>query len=400
MADEILAQYSFVPWLRRGIATQIEEADDLGASTGVVLRRAQLPVTLELDYAPISGPLPATRPAISKSVQVLGPGDVVGVRSEAILRTRPSADERNFEANGLAFIEFYEEDFAWRYTPARPARPGEPADRQHKLRPWLALWVLKREEFSLGDPHPERLPTIKLTAQSVANALPPHNETWAWAHVQISRVLSSPGEIDLAINKDPDHALCRLICPRRLESDTSYQAFLVPAFEAGRLTGLGEDATKVVAQAPSWRTGVMPHSPVRPYEYPIYYSWSFQTGQHGDFESLVRALKPGPVGPRFGKRDADLRDPGYGMAGASPTSPTTAIEGALRPPDFSSTPFPTAPGIKFVTRMESLLDAGEELSQGHPITLTGHPYRGSGANGTYGATLPEDPIVLPPTYGK
>ena len=38
-------------------------------------------------------------------------------------------------------IEFYDEDFPFRYTPASPANGSK------HLRPWLALFVLKENEF-------------------------------------------------------------------------------------------------------------------------------------------------------------------------------------------------------------------------------------------------------------
>ena len=45
-----------------------------------------------------------------------------------IVRTEPLNWITNFEPNYLAFLEFYDEDFAWRYTPAAPngvkLRPG------------------------------------------------------------------------------------------------------------------------------------------------------------------------------------------------------------------------------------------------------------------------------------
>ena len=36
-----------------------------------------------------------------------------------VVRTEPLNRITNFEPNYLAFIEFYDEDFLWRYTPAR-----------------------------------------------------------------------------------------------------------------------------------------------------------------------------------------------------------------------------------------------------------------------------------------
>ena len=37
--------------------------------------------------------------------------------------------------------------------------------------------------------------------------------------------------------------------------------------------------------------------------YPIYHRWYFRTGSTGDFETLVRLIRPKPVDPRVGFRE-------------------------------------------------------------------------------------------------
>ena len=391
-----IAQYTFIPWLRQGLASKIPDADTLGGSNGTVLRRASLPVDLTLQSTPITGN-PSASPAISKSVQLLGPGDIRGIRPEAIVRVHPRNGTKAFETGALAYVDFYEEDFPWRYTPARAATPTEPADRRFKLRPWIALLVLADDEFTNAVQRPNLPPSIKLVPEKANAALPLQTETWAWAHAQISSLVASPTAVDGAIRANPDNAIARLISPRRLLADRDYHAFLVPAFETGRLAGLGEDVSAVPAQAPSWIAGGMPHSTVRPLEYPVYYQWSFRTSDEGDFETLVRALKPGPVGPEFGKRDVDVSRMGFGMDGIGPG--TMAIEGALLPPTFSREPYPATPGAAFEDRLESLLDIAQNLEQGESIAI-GHPFHVEGAPDAYGPNVPDDPIVTPPVFGK
>ncbi len=67
--------------------------------------------------------------------------------SSASTRQRSCAREprhwiTNFETNYLPFVEFYEEDFPWRYTPASHSDGGR------RLRPWLTLVVLDEGEFA------------------------------------------------------------------------------------------------------------------------------------------------------------------------------------------------------------------------------------------------------------
>ena len=77
-----------------------------------------------------------------------------------------------------------------------------------------------------------------------------------------------------------------LLCPRQLLPQTSYQAFVVPTFERGRLAGLGQPVTGVDRPQPAWQPQQAPVT------LPVYYSWKFQTGPAGDFASLVAELKP------------------------------------------------------------------------------------------------------------
>src|SRR4029453_16909949 len=71
--------------------------------------------------------------------------DVIGIDARAIIRTEPRPWITNFEANYLPFVEFYDEDFPWRYTPAAPTPD------QKRLLPWLALVVLEEGEFEDGE---------------------------------------------------------------------------------------------------------------------------------------------------------------------------------------------------------------------------------------------------------
>ena len=396
MPSALVAQYTFLPWLRRGIATQIPEADTLGASDGGAILRAALAVELSLRSISLAGAASDSAP-IAKSLQLLGPGDIRGVRPEAIVRVHPRDGTQAFEAISLAYLDFYEEDFPWRYTPARAAIAGEAADHRFKLRPWIALWVLADDEFTAAAAPSNLPPFITLVAEKANAALPLHTETWAWAHAQISKPVSDPSAVNSEINADPDHAVARLLCPRRLQPDTGYHAFLVPAFETGRLAGLGEDASTTPAQAPAWRSGAMPHSTTRPLQTPVYCQWSFRTSANADFESLVRALQPGPVGPEFGKRDVDTSAPGFGMDGVGPA--TMAVEGALQPLTFTRAPYPATPGAAFSERLESLLDVSENLEQGQAIAL-GHLFHVDGAADAYGPEVPDDPILTPPVFGK
>ena len=79
-----LGTYSFLPWLRAGIAGQITAQDQDPA----VAARASIGVTLHVTGAPVgaTGPLGAD---ISRQVELYGPGDIIGIDSRAIVKTEP-----------------------------------------------------------------------------------------------------------------------------------------------------------------------------------------------------------------------------------------------------------------------------------------------------------------------
>ena len=109
--SEPLARYSFLPFLRRGLAGRIPTLDTLGSGSSSSGARATLDLSLEVNQSTL----------IARTVNLVGPSDVLGVDARAVVRTDPPRGVSDFEPNYLAAIEFYEEDFAWRYTPARGA---------------------------------------------------------------------------------------------------------------------------------------------------------------------------------------------------------------------------------------------------------------------------------------
>src|SRR6187200_2931654 len=145
---DTLRNYTFLPWTRQGIAAEISVVDDLGTGSGPARERAEVSVSFTVNGQPVS-----------KDVQVLGPGDVVGINPRAIVKTEPRHWVTDFESNYLPYIEFYEEDFPWRFTPAAAVNALE----QSCLRPWIFLVVLEESEFL----EPKRngpLPAFELAA--------------------------------------------------------------------------------------------------------------------------------------------------------------------------------------------------------------------------------------------
>jgi len=395
--SETLAHYSFLPWLRQGLAAKINEADSLGAApANPALERATLTITAQLTHTDRSGSPEGTHTQdITKTVQLVGPGDVAGFDLRAILRTYPARDIPDFAANLLPYIEFYEEDFPWRYTPAHPAQAN---DRQ--LRPWLALLTLKTGEFTLKR-NPQGLAVLSIEEAVIDSVLPSEGETWAWAHVQMNHFLTDTSgqalvnTIDSGLRQRPDSGFSRLLSPRKLVPRTEYTAFLIPVFETGRRAGLGLNPAGIPAQEPAWKKGQMAASTKpQPFNFPVYYHWSFHTGPDGDFETLVSILKPIVTRTESGTMPMDIQSPGYGLDGLA-ESQTLGFEGALMPPGFASEPFP-APGSagddQFNQQLETVLNLSADFTDpSTPVPSATNPF--------FEGSVADDPILVPPVYG-
>jgi hypothetical protein len=321
----------------------------------------------------------------------------------------------------LPFIEFFEEDFLWRYTPAKPFEQEilpatNPAQfKPPRLRPWLALMVLKNSEFTII-PATTSLPAklVLNDASAVAPQVPaimdnimhPVTEHWAFGHVQASdpdlvqiggtgatNAVQYADNFIANIANNPELGLCRLLSSRKLEANTSYTAFLIPAFESGRQAGLGASAQDLAAIPTLQASWYAPAGGAQVMEFPIYHQWYFGTAVNADFETLARRITPIlPLGNTA--QDVDVSQIGYGIS-AVPTAKEGIVESALigkyviddsSPADTTATPVPTA--------LETAI-AG---------VINGTTLLGATANVTDYCTnkvlVFDDPVLTPPMFGK
>src|SRR6185295_15563040 len=102
MSTNPLGTYTFLPWLRHGVANRIT-----GPAT---TQRATINVALQIETTPKSGSTTSAT-QVSRAVELYGPGDIIGIDQAQISRVEPPAWVTNFETNYLAAIEFYDEDF-------------------------------------------------------------------------------------------------------------------------------------------------------------------------------------------------------------------------------------------------------------------------------------------------
>ncbi|WP_030194843.1 hypothetical protein [Streptomyces sp. NRRL S-87] len=335
-----MTSYTFASWDRTGAAASLRELD--GPSVTGPLRGR-----LSAGAAVNDGPLRQV------PLDLYGPGDVVAVDPQQIVRVYPRPGTPDAETTRFPLIEFDRTDFPWLFTPLAPKDGGE-------LRPWIALVCVPT---AAG--RPRRRPGVPLPVLHVpADELPDATRLYLWAHTQT--VTGHP--------EDDRRSLSRLLAPRRLLPHTEYTACLVPAFEAGRRAGLLQADPAGLRQdpgdlSPAWG------STDDEATLPVYHFWTFTTGEGGDFESLADRLQCRPLPGTGGRRAMDISRPGLVEPGPGPLP--QAVESALTSPDAPpSAAWPVdAPGTAWQQALASVLDTTR--------TDDGE----------------EDPLVQPPLYG-
>lgn len=340
----------FLAWLRRGITTRM--APPSGSAT-----RSTVRVRMQVAQEGVRAQ------TVNTSLQIAGPEDVRGIEARAVRRTWPRAEVLNAEPNLLALVEFTACDLPWRFSPEAPLAPAGRVTTS-QLRPWVCLVVLAEDEFTLT-PASDRQPFTRLAVKPAA-VLPPLEEAWAWSHVQYfgDRTLTR-ANVSEELRDHPERFVSRLLCPRRLKAGTVYHGFVVPVYQRGALAGLGESIPPGVgATAFAWgerREGE--------FSLPVYYQWRFGTGQEGDFEAIVRRLRPRPLPETVGTRSMTVSVPELGDVG-SLASPVL-LEAALQPVRGTGSAWGAPPQRAFSEALRALLDlpADERERPGPPGRL-------------------------------
>jgi hypothetical protein len=287
----VLDHYVFLPHARTGIAAAITTPFSW---TGPPQAAVEMRVPVVDDRGGLDAEM---------TVQLFGPASVVEIDQVQVVRTFPKAGVANAEVDDLVHVEFDRPDLPWLFTPAGP-------DAQQRLVPWVTLVVAERRHLAFG----ERRGTVR-RASVRRDQLQPLGDAWAWAHAQ---VMGRKGDDAAAVptleqrlgEANAAHNLSRLVCPRRLDDHTAYVACVVPTFEAGRRAGLGI-TDPVDTLAPAWGTPADfgAGDPEAVVELPVYFSWSFATGEEGNFESLASQLMPRVAPPGVGRRRVDTTTP-------------------------------------------------------------------------------------------
>jgi hypothetical protein len=363
MSDTV---YRFLPWSRRGLSAALPVPGD-----GAALP-ARANVTIDVVVGGGAGP-------VSNPVQLHGPGDVIGLDPTVIVRTIPRPNATNVEPNYLVAVDFDQPELPWLFTPAGVPGSGH-------LLPWLVLVVVRdRPGVSVELPRGAVLPHLKVDS-GAADELPDLADSWAWAHVQLldEDAGTTTDAVATALRDHPNRNVSRLVCPRRLEPDARWIACLVPAFDAGVVRGLGGTPTTIELK-PAW-------SSPEAIELPVYYHWNFQTGPQGDFESLVRRLKPYEASAQIGRIKMHVGDASP-FVDLPPGDPKRFLDmdGALQAPAIArSAADPPVPDPALADVAPALRDGLRDVTR----------LLADAADGKLDGQAPEaGPALGPPLYG-
>jgi hypothetical protein len=344
------ATLSFIPWLRRGLASGITRADNVPTTD------TNNEIAVRLNFGLGVGP-------VDTQLDLVEPGDIAGFDSRAVVRTYPGRNESDAEFDHLAMIEFDQADLPWRYSPAAAAND--------QLRPWMTLLILIDDpsEVTIAPATPQQ----KLAQATVPlGKLPDVSESWAWAHVQVHGQTTA-ATVAGAVTGQPGQVVGRLVSSRALLPQTTYFGLLVPTYERGRLVGLGQDPSAVGVLDLAWDNKLSGSVTL-----PVYYQWRFQTGTSGSFKDLAIALTPRELPETVGRRALDVSRPGLGLPAASSTP--LGAEGALESLKAAASPPPWDDTEKanWTTALANVLNT-------QTVSVAGNP---------------SIKVVVPPLYGR
>ncbi|HSI93555.1 MAG TPA: hypothetical protein VK925_08640, partial [Jiangellaceae bacterium] len=226
--------------------------------------------------------------------------------------------------------------------------------------------VRQQPGVRLDPPGRGSLPVLRIASPAQPAAeLPDLNDSWAWAHAQLTEGSGATADdLTRLLENRPERSLSRLVCGRMLDPLTDYLACVVPTFALGVKAGLGEDITTTDEGTlePAWT--LSPN--LRSVELPVFYSWTFATGEGGDFQSLAMLLKARPLPDTVGVRPFAITN---SIPEAQlPDATILDLGGALQPvrPAPDRWPSPAA-RQRFRTELADILNLVDSVPAGRPL---------------------------------
>ena len=277
-----MAKIYVLPYYRKGLSNSI-------TSSGQLKRhRATLKVNLGVELNKKFDDTRVEKLLDGQEIQLMGPTDVKSLQKNAISRISPpeGAKTRLFK-DYLPYVEFFEEDLPWRYTPV--------ATTDADFRPWMTLIAVKEDEVSFHvNSNGTKLATLQIGSEERYGEIFPSTKLlFNVAHVQIDSAVEVTREnVNDLLDENPDCGISRILCTSTLEENSTYVALLIPTYELGRLAGLGLSVDDVRLGKCAWEN-LLANQNQRPdgLTFPVYFKWKFHTSiVKADFKTLASQL--------------------------------------------------------------------------------------------------------------
>lgn len=277
-----MAKIYVLPYYRKGLSNSITSSGQLKQ------HRATLKVNLGVELNKKIDDTRVEKLLDGQEIQLMGPTDVKSVQKNAISRISPpeGAKTRLFK-DYLPYVEFFEEDLPWRYTPV--------ATTDADFRPWMTLIAVKEDEVSFHvNSNGTKLATLQIGSEERYGEIFPNAKLlFNVAHVQIDSAVEVTREnVNDLLDENPDCGISRILCTSTLEENSTYVALLIPTYELGRLAGLGQSFDGVKLGKCAWET-LLANQNQRPdgLTFPVYFKWKFHTSiVKADFKTLASQL--------------------------------------------------------------------------------------------------------------
>ena len=277
-----MAKIYVLPYYRKGLSNSITSSGQLKRHRATLKVNLGVELDKKVDHTRVEKLLDG------QEIQLMGPADVKWVQKKAISRISPpeGAKTRLFKEY-LPYVEFFEEDLPWRYTPV--------ATTDADFRPWMTLIAVKEDEVSFHvNSSGTKLATLQIGSEERYGEIFPNAKLlFNVAHVQIDSAVEVTREnVNDLLDENPDCGISRILCTSILEENSSYVALLIPTYELGRLAGLGLSVDDVRLGKCAWEN-LLANQNQRPdgLTFPVYFNWKFRTSiVKADFKTLASRL--------------------------------------------------------------------------------------------------------------
>ena len=164
-------------YLRKGLINNVKKEDNVvqGAS------RAQIDINLKFQAKNVNSGRTENMVLPGNKIELIGPADVKNLSTKAVNRVSPAdSGVVRLNASYRPYIEFYEEDLPWRYTPFAPSSSN--------FFPWMRLIAVKKDECVITFRNGVKIARIHLSEDRI-------KEAW-WCHHDGSGLPESLGQED------------------------------------------------------------------------------------------------------------------------------------------------------------------------------------------------------------